>query len=129
MLKIGFILTVIYTLSVRTLSAQDIHFTQFYAAPLYLNPAFAGAEQCSKFTLVSRNQWNGIYKGYKSYLASYDGSNQQLNSGLGFVVATDIAGSGGLKTTIFNLNYAYNLQISRKTALRFGMQAGGQQIS
>lgn len=129
MLKSRFILAVLVILTVQTLSAQDIHFTQFYATPIYLNPAFAGAEQCSKFTLAARNQWSNIYKGYNSYLVSYDGASPQLNSGFGFIVASDHAGSGGLKTTVFNLNYAYNLQITRRTAIRFGMQAGGQQIS
>jgi type IX secretion system PorP/SprF family membrane protein len=54
------------------LNAQDMHFTQFYASPLYLNPAFTGANVCSRATLVYRNQWPGINRAYRSYLFSMD---------------------------------------------------------
>ncbi|MEY4602756.1 MAG: hypothetical protein RIT43_48, partial [Bacteroidota bacterium] len=38
-------------------SAQDPTFTQFYANPLYLNPAFAGSHGCPRFALNYRNEW------------------------------------------------------------------------
>lgn len=109
--------------------AQDIHFTQFYAVPMYLNPAFAGVEKCTKFSFAARNQWTGISKAYATYLFSYDGSIPKINSGIGFMAATDYAGSGPLKTTMANLNYAYEALISREISLRFGAQAGFQQKS
>ena len=37
--------------------AQDPSFTQFYANPLYLNPAFAGTARCPRLNLNYRNQW------------------------------------------------------------------------
>ncbi|MBI2271080.1 MAG: type IX secretion system membrane protein PorP/SprF [Bacteroidetes bacterium] len=124
----GFILTILL-FAVSAAKAQDIHFTQFYSTSMYLNPAFAGADRCSKFSLTARNQWTGIHKGYSTYLVSYDGPIPKYNSGLGIMFATDVAGSGGLKTTIFNLNYSYSALLTRKVAIRFGAQAGGQQIS
>jgi len=108
--------------------AQDIHFTQFYAVPMYLNPAFAGADRCSKFSLATRNQWLGVDKGYNTYLVSYDAGVTKYSSGLGFLFASDIAGTGGLKTTKFDLNYAYEVLLARKLSLRFGLQAGIQQL-
>ena len=55
----------IYTLTCIALttdvSGQDPEFTQFYANPLYLNPAFAGTARCSRVNLNYRNQWPGIY--------------------------------------------------------------------
>ena len=38
-------------------SAQDVIYSQFYANPLYLNPALAGAKLNSRVTLNYHNQW------------------------------------------------------------------------
>ncbi len=40
----------------QLLYAQDAHFSQYYANPLYLNPAFAGSDICPRVTLNYRNQ-------------------------------------------------------------------------
>jgi len=42
------------------LKAQDPHFSQFYAAPLYLNPALAGTSAGNYRVGVNyRDQWRG----------------------------------------------------------------------
>ena len=38
-------------------NAQDPEFTQFYANPLYLNPALTGVERCPRVILNYRNQY------------------------------------------------------------------------
>ena len=53
-------------------NAQDPAFSQFYANPLYLNPAFAGSDICPRMSLNFRDQWPGIGKTYVTYSASYD---------------------------------------------------------
>ncbi|MCG8573993.1 MAG: type IX secretion system membrane protein PorP/SprF, partial [Flavobacteriales bacterium] len=40
--------------------SQDPEFTQFYANPIYLNPAFAGSHGCPRLNLNHRNQWPSI---------------------------------------------------------------------
>ncbi len=41
--------------------AQDIHFSQYYAAPLTLNPAATGDfDGLFRFTGIYRNQWLGV---------------------------------------------------------------------
>src|SRR4051812_4827177 len=81
---------------------QDMHFTQFYASPLYLNPAFTGANVCSRATLVYRNQWPGIKTAYQSYLFSLDHYMDKQHTGIGLQCASDVAGTGGLRTTNIN---------------------------
>jgi len=104
---------------------QDIQLTQFYASPLYLNPAFAGANVCSRFTTNYRNQWPSIKKAYTTYAVSFDHSLPKLNSGIGILATNDIAGTGGLRTTSFSGLYSYEAWINRKMAVRAGVQAGG----
>lgn len=54
------ILTVFFIWNFGT--AQDVAFSQFYAAPLYLNPALSGAYNGSyKLTAIYRDQWRGAY--------------------------------------------------------------------
>lgn len=52
--------------------AQDPEFTQFYANPLYLNPAFAGSQRCPRVALNYRNQWPALSGTFVTSSASYD---------------------------------------------------------
>ena len=103
---------------------QDMQFTQFYASPLYLNPAFTGANVCSRASLVYRNQWPGIKKTYQSYLLSLDHYMEKQNIGIGLQCGVDQAGSGGLRTTIINPSFAYETKINKTVSVRFGLQPG-----
>lgn len=116
---------ILFLLINKSLSyAQDMQFTQFYASPLYLNPAFTGANVCSRATLVYRNQWPNIKTAYKSYLFSMDHFISKQNLGIGLQCAVDEAGSGGLKTTMINPSFAYETKINKVVAMRFGVQPG-----
>jgi len=105
-------------------TAQDLHFTQFYAAPLNLNPAFTGADICSRVSFSYRNQWPGISKAYKTFMVSGDHYMNKEHLGVGLMVATDEAGSSQLRTTIINPSVAYEMDINRTTTFRFGVQPG-----
>ncbi len=105
------------------LSAQDPIFTQFYANPLYLNPAFAGSARCPRINLNYRNQWPGISGTYVTYSASADGHVDALHGGLGFIATNDDAGKGTLKTTNVSGMYSYLLNVTREFSIKFGFQA------
>ena len=102
------------------LKAQDPQFTQFYAAPMYLNPAFTGVTYEHRFVANYRNQWPGISKAYQTYMASYDYNLSDLNSGLGITLMQDRSGTAGLTHTQFGLNYAYHFKISKFSEIRLG---------
>ena len=104
--------------------AQDMHFTQFYSAPLFLNPAFTGSHGCSRFSATYRNQWPGISKTYRSFLCSADHFLHDKSLGVGIMFGSDIAGTGDLKTTLINPSIAYEARLGRNMALRFGAQPG-----
>lgn len=109
--------------SVSFVKAQDPEFTQFYANPLYLNPAFAGSNNCPRVALNYRNQWPALSGSFVTTSASYDQHVNGLYGGLGLLVVQDNAGNGTLKTTRVSGMYAYAQQIGRKWFIRFGVEA------
>ncbi len=112
------------SLKVLCLSAQDPQFSQFYAAPLNLNPAFAGNTEAPKIGLNYRNQWPSISQAYVTYMASYDQFLPYINSGIGFSVLADDAGRGLYRTVNFNAYYSYKVIFEDDLQMRLGVHAG-----
>lgn len=125
-MKIHYRLIILFFIVVNSsqLFSQDMHFTQFYSSSLYLNPAFTGANVCSRFSLTYRDQWSGVSKAYRSYLASYDNFITKYNVGVGVLVGSDVAGTGRLRTTVINPLVAYETKLTKKLFLRVGAQPG-----
>jgi type IX secretion system PorP/SprF family membrane protein len=92
--------------------AQDPHFSQFYANPLYLSPSLAGATDGGRLILNYRNQWPSITNAFSTYAVSFDNFFTKFNSGIGFYLMQDKAGTGGLTTTNAAFQYSYNLIIN-----------------
>ena len=103
--------------------AQDPQFTQFYANPLYLNPAFAGTARCPRVVLNYRNQWPALTGTFVTTSASYDQHVEGLGGGLGLLVTNDQAGKGTLNTTTVSGIYSYQQAITRKFSIKAGFQA------
>jgi len=102
--------------------AQDAAFSQFYASPVYLNPAMAGSKGGARIVTSYRNQWPGINKGYRTYAVSYDQHFDKLSGGLGIHVMNDNAGDM-MSSTSAGLAYAYRLNISRTVSLSAALEA------
>lgn len=102
---------------------QDLEFSQFYANPLYLNPAFAGSALGPRIAVNYRNQWPSIPGAYVTYAASYDQHIDLLSGGLGVQVLYDRAGNGGLATTVGSLMYSYMLRVSKNFIIKTGIEA------
>src|ERR1043166_7020402 len=112
-----------------SLQAQDPQFTQFYANPLYLNPAFAGTARCPRICMNWRNQWPNLSGRYITYSGSFDMHMDALAGGIGVLVTTDDQAHGTLKTTNASLLYSYQAVINREFSLKFGLQATFMQKS
>jgi type IX secretion system PorP/SprF family membrane protein len=116
-------ITLILLVCMGTLAqAQDPHFSQYYANPLYLNPAFAGVQKCPKLHLNYRNQYPSLGV-YQTYSASYDQYIDGIKGGLGVLAMRDEAGNGALNLTEASLIYSYHLNVTRKFTLLAGFQA------
>jgi type IX secretion system PorP/SprF family membrane protein len=108
---------------------QDAAFTQFYANPLFLNPALTGNTECGRVHLNYRNQWPSLGNAYTTYSVAYDQSLPDIKSGFGFLVMNDQQGDGAFNRTRAGAFYSYKLQINAETMLSFGMQAAFYQES
>lgn len=105
-----------------TAKAQDPQFSQFYAAPLYHNPAFAGSAHVPRFMVNYRNQWPSLSANYVTSVVSGDFYVDKFNSGVGIVLMNDSQGANRLKNTEASLLYSYQLQLSDDSFLRLGVQ-------
>ncbi len=100
--------------------AQDAQFTQFYASPMYLNPAFTGLTFEHRFVANYRNQWPGVKTAYQTAMVTYDYNMTDLNSGLGFTVMQDRSGTAGLTHTQVGACYSYHFKINKFAEIRMG---------
>ena len=110
-------------LAYKNVKAQDPQFTQFYANPLYLNPALAGNSICPRVCINYRNEWPGISGTYVTTSASFDRYVYGIKSGLGVIVTNDKAGEGTITTTNISGIYSYQAKIGKDYAINFGLQA------
>lgn len=103
--------------------AQDAHFSQFYANPMYLAPSYAGASQTSRFIANYRDQWPRIPGHFVSYSFSMDHYFPNIKSGMGLIFFNDNAGNGKLVTTNIGLLYSHKVPIKRKVYFQPGLSA------
>ena len=110
--------------------AQDIHFSQFFEAPLYRNPALAGIVNGDyRIQTVYRSQWNSITSAYKttSINAEYKlpvKKDDYLT--IAMQVFHDKAGTTNLTTThvLPALNYHKSLSTEKSMYLSLGFMGG-----
>ena len=128
------LLLVAFAISGNFLSAQDIHFSQFYMSPLNLNPALTGVMNCNTRIVANyRNQWSQILRGdaYNTYSVSYDQKIAVGRSdyfGIGGTFWGDRAGELNYGATQGRISFSYSKKMGgyRKSAkyLVFGADAG-----
>lgn len=101
---------------------QDMQFTQFNAASLYLNPGFTGSTIEHRFASNYRNQWVAIPGHFVNYTFAYDYNAAELNSGIGLLFAREQAGTANLHNTEIGLLYSYHLKINHKIFIQPGLK-------
>ncbi len=113
-------------------NAQDLHFSQFFNSPLLTNPANTGfiPDADYRVGINYRNQWNSILTSpYKTMSAWGDAQlfrNKFENAwmGIGGVLLSDVAGSGGLKSNKFYGSIAYHQMLGNSSLLSAGFNLG-----
>jgi type IX secretion system PorP/SprF family membrane protein len=103
-------------------NAQDFHYSQFYAAPLYLNPALTGSTELSRVGVNYRKQWPGLDHDFNTYSAYFDHYSFDLRSGIGLAVNSFQETNMKVNTTDVSAFYSYNLQLAESWNFRMGTQ-------
>lgn len=120
-------------ISASAMAQQDIHFSQFYSAPSYINPGTTGVFNGDIRAMINyRSQWKSISEPFTTITASADAKAVNTESGflgLGAVFYNDKAGASKLTTGNYALNIAYALEIASDMYLSLGVQPGVLQKS
>ncbi len=110
---------------------QDLHFSQYYNAPMLVNPANTGFNPDFDFRagVNYRNQWASVGTPYKTMSAWGDTkllSNRLENGwiGLGGMLWKDQAGTGSLTGTTGMLSLAYHQMLGYNSLLSGGFSVG-----
>jgi type IX secretion system PorP/SprF family membrane protein len=112
---------------VSRLQAQvDPHFSQYYAYPLWLNPALTGViDGDSRLTANYKSQWQSISNAYQT--AALSGDFRATDKvGVGFNVIDQKAGSAGYNYLAAYGSFGYGISLNGDGTqhLHFGLQAG-----
>lgn len=116
------IYTLILFLSFNYAFGQDMQYSQYYACPIYLNPAFTGGSLAPRLSTVYRNQWSKFSNQPEGVTFSFDHYLEGLNSGIG-IIANLHSATSILKNNEIGLLYSYNLKIGEEQFIRFGVQS------
>ncbi|MEM7108632.1 MAG: type IX secretion system membrane protein PorP/SprF, partial [Bacteroidota bacterium] len=108
----------------NSLFGQDPQFSQFYNAPLYLNPGFTGITPQQRLVVNHRLQWPNLPQTFATYAVSYEMFIGELNSGFGLMATTDLQGSGGWRTTNAGLLYSYKVRLNQNWVFSPGIYFG-----
>jgi len=108
----------------NTLSAQDPQFSQYYAAPLYLNPGLVGINQKGRMGVNYRTQWPNLDANFETFSGYIDYHFEDYFSSAGVIFTTDREGIAGLQSTSIGLQYAYQVQLNYQWTFRPGVQIG-----
>lgn len=107
--------------------SQDYTFSQFYAAPLHINPAMIGFSEAPRLNFNVRDQLSSFDHAFVTAGLSYDQYFHKYRSAIGFTLVGDRAGSL-VNTTWISGYYAYQLPITGKLRCHFGVKGTyGQQ--
>lgn len=124
----------VFVLLSLLIKAQDPHFTQFYSAPLTLNPALTGAFQGKyRLSAIYRDQWRSVLdKPYVTFSSGIDlrfgldnKSRYKDAAGVGLMFFTDKVNEVEFSTSQISLSGAYHKSLDQSNLqyLSLGFQA------
>jgi type IX secretion system PorP/SprF family membrane protein len=118
------LILILFLFILSEVRGQDPVFTQFYASPTILNPAFAGSRNSTRFSAGYRNQWRGVNSKINTFYASGDGFVGPINSGVGVNLINQKEELTNYSYTQINLLYSFHVKLNDDWSLFPGMSFG-----
>ena len=116
----NYILTVFFFVFSSVLYSQYNKNLVFFDSQMnIINPAYAGYQGDTSFSLISRNQWLSVDDAPKNSIFSFS-SARENNVGLGASIFSKNTFVDKLNE--FNIDFSYKLKLSEKTNLFFGLK-------
>jgi len=124
---------VLFWVSINSYS-QDVHFSQYYEMPIYINPANTGAFIGGQRLVANyKNQWQSFGSPFRTYGISYDRPiSGIISSGylaVGGMVFNDVAGDAALSNLSGQVSLAYHVQINNNQFFTGAFYVGFSQRS
>jgi len=107
-------------------SQIDPHFSQYYANPLWLNPALTGVTDGDyRVNINAKQQWSNLNNGYLTAGASFDMAPKK-NLAFGGMIINQRAGDIGYNQLNALVSGSYRIRFGREgdQIINFGLQAG-----
>jgi type IX secretion system PorP/SprF family membrane protein len=117
----------LFIVGLKSVQAQDLHFTQFDQNYLYANPAMIGKfNGLTKVNASYRTQWNSVSIPYVSYSAALETSSlfNKNTFGGGISFFRNQAGDSEFQVNSVNIGFSYSIKIRKKMALSLGFLGG-----
>lgn len=118
-------------MTVGKVKAQDPQLTQFYSAPIYLNPGFMGATGDGRAVVNYRNQWYKLPANFRTMMASFDTYFPAKDISVGMLLKKDELGANtdqpiGQFDGVIGASYLVHFH--HKVKMSLGLQVGGGQF-
>ncbi len=111
--------------------AQDSRFTQFWSAPMTVNPAWTGTVPHWRASVLYRQQWYGVNGGIQSFFGGFDYNLGTGRGALGGWIKQDRVGSLNANNLEVAAIYSYRVQfqndwqLSMAGQLSYGQRSQG----
>ena len=131
-IKVLFLLVFFIPISI---SAQDVHFSQFGQTPQLINPGATGVLFGSVRGIVNyRTQWGSFGNAYNTYAASFDapiskGNGKGAYFGIGANFYKDVAGASNFGNLQVGLSFSGIVPITSNHTISLGIQGAFGQYS
>ncbi|MBN1790924.1 MAG: PorP/SprF family type IX secretion system membrane protein [Bacteroidales bacterium] len=108
--------------STYVLMAQDPQLSQFYSAPLYLGPSFAGSVGAPRISMNIRSQWVQLPHSFMTSSLFADTYIEKYKLGVGLSIMYDDAG-GLINSTYASTQYSFRISFNDRWHFVPGIQA------
>ncbi|MEQ9303379.1 MAG: type IX secretion system membrane protein PorP/SprF, partial [Marinoscillum sp.] len=121
MLRLGTL--IILLICVWQVGAQDIRFTQYYQAPVYLNPAFTGASGVARVGTNYRKQGTRDESEYVTISAYADYYFKDFYASAGLLFISDRDEYSGYSIQSVAVPLSYDFSITKAITVKPALQA------